>query len=142
MVGVDSAPSLLSRAREMAANLHNVTFQEADARALPFEEATFDVVVFDSTLTHVPGPERALAEAFRVLRPSGYLAAFDGDYATTTVASGDHDPLQGAWTRWWPTPCMIDGSGGGCPRWCAAADLRWRVLEVMGSWRRPRPSTC
>jgi hypothetical protein len=50
--------------------------------------------VFDSTLSHVPGPERAIAEAFRVLRPSGWLAAFDGDYATTTVALGDHDPLQ------------------------------------------------
>jgi ubiquinone/menaquinone biosynthesis C-methylase UbiE len=94
VVGVDVAPSLLSRACDMAADLPNVTFQEADAMALPFEDETFDVVVFDSTLTHVPGPERALAEAFRVLRPSGYLAAFDGDYATTTVASGDHDPLQ------------------------------------------------
>jgi ubiquinone/menaquinone biosynthesis C-methylase UbiE len=94
VVGVDVAPSLLSRARHMAADLPNVTFQEADARALPFEEETFGVVVFDSTLTHVPGPERALAEAFRVQHPSGYLAAFDGDYATTTVASGDHDPLQ------------------------------------------------
>jgi hypothetical protein len=42
----------------------------------------------------VPGPEGALVEAFRVLRPLGWLAAFDGDYATTTVALGDHDPLQ------------------------------------------------
>ena len=29
-----------------------------------------------------------------MLRPSGWLAVFDGDYATTTVALGDHDPLQ------------------------------------------------
>jgi SAM-dependent methyltransferase len=58
------------------------------------EADSFDVVVFDSTLSHVPGPERALAEAFRVLRSAGWLAAFDGDYATTTVALGDHDPLQ------------------------------------------------
>jgi hypothetical protein len=42
----------------------------------------------------VPGPDRALAEAFRVLRPGGWLATFDGDYATTTVALGEHDPLQ------------------------------------------------
>jgi ubiquinone/menaquinone biosynthesis C-methylase UbiE len=94
VVGVDVAPSLLSRARELAADLTNVTFQEADARDLPFKSKTFDVVVFDSTLTHVPGLERALTEAFRVLRPLGCLAAFDGDYTTTTVALGDHDPLQ------------------------------------------------
>jgi SAM-dependent methyltransferase len=94
VVGVDLAPSLLDKARELAADLPNVRFEEADARSLPFADETFDVAVFDSTLSHVPEPERALAEVFRVLRPDGRLAAFDGDYATTTVALGDHDPLQ------------------------------------------------
>lgn len=94
VVGVDPAPVFLRKARELAAELPNLTFREADGRSLPFENETFDAVVFDSTLSHVPGPERALAEAFRVLRPGGCLAAFDGDYATTTVALGDHDPLQ------------------------------------------------
>jgi len=94
VLGVDAAPYLLSRGRELAADLSNVSFDEADARSLPFEDEAFDVVVFDSTLSHVPGPERALAEAIRVLRPAGWLAAFDGDYATATVALGDHDPLQ------------------------------------------------
>jgi hypothetical protein len=42
----------------------------------------------------VPGPEQAIAETFRVLRAGGCLAVFDGDYATTTVAVSDHDPLQ------------------------------------------------
>jgi hypothetical protein len=63
-------------------------------RALPFVADEFDAVVLDSTLSHVPGPERALAEAFRVLRSGGVLAVFDGDCATATVALGDHDPLQ------------------------------------------------
>jgi SAM-dependent methyltransferase len=94
VVGVDMAPSLLSKARGLAAEVPNLTLLEADARSLPFEDETFDVVVFYTTLTHVPGPERALAEAFRVLRPLGRLAAFDGDYATPTVALGDHDLLQ------------------------------------------------
>lgn len=91
VVGVDLAESLVARARELAPGLR---FERADARSLPFADASFDVVVFDSTLSHVPEPERALAEAFRVLRPGGLLAAFDGDYATTTVALDEHDPLQ------------------------------------------------
>jgi ubiquinone/menaquinone biosynthesis C-methylase UbiE len=94
VVGVDVAPSLLDKARSLAAELPNVTFREADGRSLPFEDEAFDAVFFDSTLTHVPAPESALAEAFRVLRPLGWLAAFDGDYTTTTVALGEHDPLQ------------------------------------------------
>jgi ubiquinone/menaquinone biosynthesis C-methylase UbiE len=94
VVGVDVAPSLVGRARELASDLTNVAFEVADGRSLPFESESFDVVVFDSTLSHVPSPEAALAEASRVLRPGGSLAAFDGDYATTTVALGDHDPLQ------------------------------------------------
>ena len=94
VVGVDPAPVLLERARDLAAELSNAAFQEADGRALPFGNEAFDVVVFDSTLSHVPEPKRALAEAHRVLRPSGWLAVFDGDYATTTVALADHDPLQ------------------------------------------------
>jgi len=35
-----------------------------------------------------------IAQAFRVLRPRGWLAVFDGDYATATVATGEFDPLQ------------------------------------------------
>lgn len=94
VVGIDVAPSLLGKARNLAEDLPNTTFREADGRSLPFEDETFDVVVFDTTLTHVPGPERAIAEALRVLRPLGWLAVFDGDYATITVAISDHDPLQ------------------------------------------------
>jgi arsenite methyltransferase len=94
VVGVDVAQSLLEKAGALAKDLTNVSFREADARALPFDDETFEVVVFDSTLSHVPGPSDALAEAFRVLQPSGRLGVFDGDYATTTVALGDHDPLQ------------------------------------------------
>jgi ubiquinone/menaquinone biosynthesis C-methylase UbiE len=89
-----ASPSLLSKARDLAAGLPNIRFEEADGRSLPFEADSFDVVVFDSTLSHVPEPQRALAEAHRVLRPLGWLATFDGDYSTTTVALGDHDPLQ------------------------------------------------
>lgn len=77
-----------------ASDLPNVRFEQADGRALPFDSAVFDVVAFDSLLSHVPGPDRAIEEAFRVLRPDGCLAVFDGDYATTTVAIADHDPLQ------------------------------------------------
>jgi ubiquinone/menaquinone biosynthesis C-methylase UbiE len=94
VVGVDPSPGLLARARTLASDLSNLSFREADGRALPFADAEFDAVVFHTTLCHVPEPERALAEAHRVLRPAGWLAVFDGDYATITLALGEADPLQ------------------------------------------------
>lgn len=48
-----------------------VTFLVADAEALPFEEATFDLVHSKDSLHHMEHPERALAEYRRVLRPGG-----------------------------------------------------------------------
>jgi ubiquinone/menaquinone biosynthesis C-methylase UbiE len=94
VVGADPAPALLGKARTASADISSVSFREADGRSLPFENAMFDVLTADSTFSHVPGVERAIEEAFRVLKPDGCLAVFDGDYATTTVALGDHDPLQ------------------------------------------------
>jgi ubiquinone/menaquinone biosynthesis C-methylase UbiE len=94
VVGVDPSTVFLAKARELADGISNLRFEEGDARALPYKDAEFDVTVFHTCLTHVPGPEKAIAEAFRVLQPGGHLAILDGDYSTTTVAVGDHDPLQ------------------------------------------------
>jgi ubiquinone/menaquinone biosynthesis C-methylase UbiE len=94
VTGLDPSPVFLARARELAASMRHVHFVEADGRSLPFEDATFDVVVFHTVLCHLPGPERALSEAFRVLRSEGWLADFEVDYATITVATGKEDPLQ------------------------------------------------
>jgi 2-polyprenyl-6-hydroxyphenyl methylase/3-demethylubiquinone-9 3-methyltransferase len=50
---------------------HTVRYQEGDALKLPFEDASFDVVCAMDFLEHLESPEHAIAEAARVLRPSG-----------------------------------------------------------------------
>lgn len=45
----------------------------ADLRALPFQEAAFDACVNIVTLEHIPGPQRAVSEMARVLKPGGRL---------------------------------------------------------------------
>jgi ubiquinone/menaquinone biosynthesis C-methylase UbiE len=94
VVGLDPSPRFIQKAKELSDGFSNLRFEEGDALSLPFDNASFDVVVFHTCLCHVPGAEMALAEAYRVLRPGGKLAVFDGDYASTTFAIGDHDPLE------------------------------------------------
>ncbi len=93
VTGVDPSARFVARARELAPDAP-ADFMTGDGRALDFEDASFDAVVFHTTLCHVPEREQALAEAHRVLRPGGRLAVFDGDYATMTFARDAADPLQ------------------------------------------------
>jgi SAM-dependent methyltransferase len=77
VVGVDRVPELLELARERAAGLGAVTFVDADAEHLPFDDFSFDLAGTLRTLHHVPHPERVLAELVRVTRPGGRVLVVD-----------------------------------------------------------------
>jgi SAM-dependent methyltransferase len=69
--GLDFSSAMLAvaRARDDA-----VDFDEGDAEALPYADASLDVVVSNFGIHHVPRPAFALREAHRVLRPHGRVA--------------------------------------------------------------------
>jgi ubiquinone/menaquinone biosynthesis C-methylase UbiE len=94
VVGVDPSPVFVARARELAAGLTTARFETADGAALPFPAASFDAVVFHTTLCHVPDPQALLAEAVRVLRGGGCVAIFEGDYAAASLATRAGDRLE------------------------------------------------
>src|SRR6266581_6735518 len=52
----------------------DMEFREGDAEALPFPEGSFDAVVMNFGMLHLAQPERAVAEAFRILRAGGRYA--------------------------------------------------------------------
>jgi SAM-dependent methyltransferase len=69
IVGVDVDRSALARAGRRGIETVWADLDEP----LPFEDESFDVVVAGEVLEHLRLPERALAEAHRVLRPGGLL---------------------------------------------------------------------
>lgn len=71
-IGLDFSPVQVELARKTYTGME---FRQGDAENLPFEAARFDAVVMGLCLLHLPHAERAVAEAFRVLRPGGYIAA-------------------------------------------------------------------
>jgi len=71
MVGCDRSAGMLRRARARMPGLHVLV---ADAAALPLRSASFDRATAAFVLSHVRDYRCALAEALRVLQPSGTLA--------------------------------------------------------------------
>jgi SAM-dependent methyltransferase len=69
--GLDFSAAMLAEAR---ATHPSAQFVHADAETVPLPDASFDAVVSNFGLHHVPRPALALAEAWRVLRPGGRVA--------------------------------------------------------------------
>ena len=75
VTGLDLTPDLLARAKENASIAGvEVEWREGDAEALPFDDATFDVVMSQYGHMFAPRPEVATAEMLRVLKPGGTVA--------------------------------------------------------------------
>jgi len=70
VIGGDINPGMLAVAADRAKGLH-VSFQQADAQALSFEDGCFDALICQQGLQFFPDKPVAISECFRVLRPGG-----------------------------------------------------------------------
>jgi arsenite methyltransferase len=77
--GIDLTAEMLDWARKAQAEtaMENLCFQEGSAEELPFENASFDLVISNGVLNLVPDKESAFREIARVLRPEGSFVAAD-----------------------------------------------------------------
>ncbi len=72
---IDLSPELIVYGRQHATLAGaNIVFKEGDVEALPYEDASFDVVLSQFGHMFAPRPDVAVAEMLRVLRPGGTLA--------------------------------------------------------------------
>ena len=79
MVATDLTPEMVELCASRAAELgyQNVTVQQADAEALPFDDAAFDLVSCRIAPHHFPNPGDFISEVERVLKPNGVFVMVD-----------------------------------------------------------------
>ena len=77
---VDPAQAQIDHASRQPA-AQRATFRVADAQALPFPDATFDVVASALVINFIPDRPRALSEMRRVARAGGFVAGYVWDFA-------------------------------------------------------------
>lgn len=89
----DFSPGMLQEARALLGE-ERFTYQVADAQALPFADESFDAVIANHMLYHIPDLKRALSEIRRVLKPSGHF------YATTFGREHLRELDELIWKQW------------------------------------------
>lgn len=79
VIAVDNSERMVEYGSQLARDhgLSNIEYRAGDLEALPVEDGTVDLAFFSQSLHHAQHPERAVAEAFRILRPGGRIAVLD-----------------------------------------------------------------
>lgn len=83
-VGIDCDEGLLRTARRLASKAgltESVRFRKGDACKLPYKDNTFDRVICQTLLMHLPVPEAGLSEMVRVTKPGGLVVCIEADNA-------------------------------------------------------------
>jgi SAM-dependent methyltransferase len=79
VTGIDMTPEMVAKARGSIAEmgLGNVTILEGSAEHLPFDDASFDVVISNGVIDLIPDKDAVFSEITRVLRPGGRIQLAD-----------------------------------------------------------------
>jgi ArsR family transcriptional regulator len=79
VIAVDTSAGMIEVGRERAARagVQNLEYRLGDMEELPIADGEVDLVFFSQSLHHALHPERALAEAHRILRAGGRIVILD-----------------------------------------------------------------
>jgi ArsR family transcriptional regulator len=79
VIAVDTSARMIEVGREQALRhgVKNVEYRLGDMEEIPIEDASVDLVFFSQSLHHALHPERAVSEAWRILKPGGRVILLD-----------------------------------------------------------------
>jgi len=127
VVGVDTDPDArrFARAEMLLAGLPNCTLRQGDMYSLPFADAEFDTIILDDVLESAGQPQKALAEALRLLKSGGriLLLASVGD---KSVAASNKN-----FSEW----AALSGMRLAKPRSIPEKNPEWLLAVAMPSGR-------
>ena len=79
VIAIDNSEKMVEYGQMMAAKngVANLEYRLGDLEDLPIEAKSVDLAFFSQALHHAQHPEKAMAEAYRILRPGGRVAVLD-----------------------------------------------------------------
>jgi ubiquinone/menaquinone biosynthesis C-methylase UbiE len=79
VIAVDNSDKMVEYGRELARKhgVKNLEYRKGDLEAVPIRDAAVDLAFFSQALHHAQHPERAVAEAMRILKPGGRIVVLD-----------------------------------------------------------------
>lgn len=79
VIAIDNSEKMVEYGRDLAAKhgVKNLEYRKGDLEEVPIRDATVDLAFFSQALHHAQHPERAVAEAWRILKPGGRIVVLD-----------------------------------------------------------------
>lgn len=79
VIAIDNSPKMVEYGASLARDHHfdNLEFRIGDIETPPIDDASVDIAFFSQALHHAIKPERAIAAAFRILKPGGQIVILD-----------------------------------------------------------------
>ena len=79
VIAIDNSQKMVEYGAELARKhgVLNLEYRQGDLEAVPIPIQSIDLAFFSQALHHAPHPERAVAEAFRILKPGGRIVVLD-----------------------------------------------------------------
>ncbi|GAA2912213.1 demethylmenaquinone methyltransferase/2-methoxy-6-polyprenyl-1,4-benzoquinol methylase [Microbacterium keratanolyticum] len=133
VVAADFSPGMLAEGKRRHGHLPNLSFVQADATNLPFEDNEFDAVSMSYALRNVQDPKKALRELYRVTKPGGRLVINEFSTPPSALVRGFYRFYN---SQVLPRVARVAGTNGGAYDYLNESIRDWPDQRRLAAWIR------